>query len=279
MHKFTGKVIIDDRIVYEENMGELENYITTFSRATYEVIRIIDGIPLFLDEHLNRLKRSCEAFSIKKSAVQKAASAVSRLMKINGFKNRNIKILVGSASGEVFVFLGFIESHYPPEEKYDRGNTVQLFPAERRCPQVKKEDISYREKITIAKSELNVDELLIYNHNNLITEGSTSSFFYVKEDQMYIPGRKLALHGVTQEKVLEVCAEEGIDVIEKPLSKNEVLSIDAGFLTGTSIDVMPVGIIGKAKLNSADNIMIKRLMLGYTDKKNTDIQKREKEGW
>ena len=43
---------------------EFENYNISIGKSLYEVIRISDGIPIFLMEHLNRLRKFCENYEI-----------------------------------------------------------------------------------------------------------------------------------------------------------------------------------------------------------------------
>ena len=48
----------------KEKIIRLEDSGLTFADGLFEVLRIINGIPLFFDDHINRMKKSAEYFNI-----------------------------------------------------------------------------------------------------------------------------------------------------------------------------------------------------------------------
>ena len=50
-----------------------------------------------------------------------------------------------------------------------------------------------------------INEVLIYNDQNFVTEGLSSNFFYIKNKIFYTPSTKVCLNGTLREIVFDVC--------------------------------------------------------------------------
>ena len=60
--------------------------------------------------------------------------------------------------------------------------------------------------------------------------------------------------------MLEICCENGIGVVEHEIHADSIKEYEGAFITGTSIDVLPVATIDDMKLNSTSNKVIKLLV-------------------
>ena len=75
----------DEIVELKDKCINLQDRSYTFGDGLYEVIRIIDGIPIFIDEHLKRLKGSADHFKIKIDELEEIGKKISNLLKINKF--------------------------------------------------------------------------------------------------------------------------------------------------------------------------------------------------
>lgn len=50
-----------------------------------------------------------------------------------------------------------------------------------------------------------INEVLIYNYDGIVTEGLSSNIFYIKNKIVYTPSTKLCLDGTIREVVINVC--------------------------------------------------------------------------
>lgn len=50
-----------------------------------------------------------------------------------------------------------------------------------------------------------INEVLIYNDNNIVTEGLSSNVFCIKNNTFYTPSTKLCLDGTIREVVINTC--------------------------------------------------------------------------
>lgn len=234
----------------------------------YEVIRVIDGIPIFLEEHLERLKESSRranySFSRNENEIK---NDINKLITVNNVENLNIKLLYTKIEkGKDVLLVYFIESYYPKPELYRKGIHTILFDYERENPNIKITDNNFKEKVKRRLNETSAFEAILVNKDGYITEGSRSNIFFTKENIVYTASGKNVLLGITRKKVFEVCDELNIKIIENNIHLEELDNIDGAFITGTSINVLPISIIGNKEINSVNTNVIKKISEGYMRK-------------
>lgn len=249
--------------VYSTEDMEVFDHIT--SPIIYEVIRIIDGIPLFLEDHLERLRKSLDLLEVVLQKSDEAIIAeIFQLIKINECKQMNVKLLCSNLYGkQQDFFTYFVSSHYPEASLYERGIHTILFYSERENPNAKVFNTSLREQVNEAIKKADAYEALLVNKDGYIMEGSRSNMFFVKKDTVYTAPAEDVLLGVTRNCIMKVCKELKIKVVEKAIHEKDLASLDGAFMTGTSVNVLPIRSIDTIKLNSVQNPVIHRILEGY----------------
>ena len=220
--------------------------------SVYEVIRVIGGKPLFLEDHIERLERSLHSFGLEICGMKstdfrdKIASLCIENDKVDG----NIEILVTAGNDKtITTMVGFIAHKYPEERDYRQGVKVEIIEVERKNPNSKVKNTEARLAANAFLAENDCFEVLLKNKNNQITEGSRSNFFYFKEGALCSPPVAAVLPGITRKYVLLAAEIAGMKVHEDFLLSDQVKDLDAAFLSGTSIGVLPISCIGKHELN------------------------------
>lgn len=213
----------------------------------YEVIRVIHGIPLFMNEHLERMRRSVlkSGIALDTDSLQ---NSLVEFIKRNEVPERNLRISLyckPDHHGDYNYLAYFIESHYPSKESYMRGVKTDLAPLQRKNPNVKLENPTLRESADSAILMSQIHEVLLVNNAGFITEGSRSNFFAIKNQTIITPPSQDVLEGVTRKKVIEVAKQNGISVEERVIHTSELDQIHGAFLTGTSPRVLPISQIGQ----------------------------------
>lgn len=84
------------------------------------------------------------------------------------------------------------------------------------------------------------DEALLLDVDGFVAEGSGENVFIVRRGKLYTPDLTSALEGITRDTIIQLAAEEGIEVIEKRITRDEVYSADEAFFTGTAAEVTPI---------------------------------------
>ncbi|OKH12346.1 branched-chain amino acid transaminase [[Limnothrix rosea] IAM M-220] len=104
----------------------------------------------------------------------------------------------------------------------------------------------------LAKSEAvasGFDEALLMNSQGKVCEASGMNVFIVRDGKLITPGSDQdILEGITRDSIITLAKKFGIEVIERPIDKTELLIADEVFLSGTAAKVTPVKQIENYKL-------------------------------
>lgn len=244
--------------------------------SVYEVIRIIDGIPLFLEEHYERLTKSTAIMGYKlKPSYDEIRNSIIKMTELNNILHFNIKIVINNLDKEdPDEFYFFIKSEYPTDEMYVNGVDTILFKAIRENPQAKVINQNLRDKVNKLINEKKCYEALLVDNNNEITEGSRSNVFFIIENQVYTSPAEGVLLGITRQRILRLCKENNIKVMETPMPIENLDIIEGAFISGTSPKVLPIHKIGDT-IYSPNNKLLRRVIEIY-DKAIEDYIKEHK---
>ncbi|HCW74273.1 MAG TPA: aminotransferase class IV, partial [Clostridiaceae bacterium] len=144
MDRLTGKYFIKNGIIFEA--GDFHYELS--ERNVYEVIRIIDGVPLFLEEHLKRMADSMHLQNMEMTrSNEEIRNLIQLMVKRNRIKSGNIKILYND--GQIPEFLIYFIPHFYPDKTYYRNGIRTLtLNVERKNPNAKVIDAGYKKKVS-----------------------------------------------------------------------------------------------------------------------------------
>lgn len=231
----------------------------------YEVFRVIDGIPLFIEDHRERLLQTVRLSGIPEDTVPgDFTEQVARLVRANELKVGNIKVVVLPCEGEeASAFLVYVMEHqYPTEEQVEHGVPLALHQGIRHNPNAKVMDVELRNNTNAIKQEQQVYETLLVDDQDCITEGSRSNVFFVHGDGLITPPIEDVLPGVTRKHVVRLCGELGIPLREEKVPESSLAEMEGVFITGTSRKVLPASRID-AWLYPPDHPIIRRLQAAF----------------
>lgn len=208
--------------------------------SIYEVIRMVKGVPVFFPDHLERLSTSVKLQH--KSMLTDAAELKNNIIQLTRSdkkKESNIKIVFNYNKGVINYLIYFIEPIYPSDEQYKKGVKGILFFAERKDPESKVINHKLRSSIYHKLIQDGGYEALLVNAKNLITEGSRSNIFFLRNETLITAPDNLILNGITRKYVLEICRENKINVELACVNADHISEYEAVFMTGTSPMVLP----------------------------------------
>ncbi|CAJ2377245.1 MAG: branched-chain amino acid transaminase [Gammaproteobacteria bacterium] len=84
------------------------------------------------------------------------------------------------------------------------------------------------------------DEALLLDTDGFVMEGSGENLFIVRDGTVYTPDLTSALDGITRSTVFDLIHEEGLPLVEKRITRDEVYICDEAFFTGTAAEVTPI---------------------------------------
>ena len=84
------------------------------------------------------------------------------------------------------------------------------------------------------------DEALLLDVDGFVAEGSGENIFLVKNGVIYTPELTSALDGITRKTLIQLATDEGLEIREKRITRDEVYVADEAFFTGTAAEVTPI---------------------------------------
>ncbi|MDP2891371.1 MAG: aminotransferase class IV [Bacteroidota bacterium] len=245
--------------------SELNTTLLNSDQSVYEVIRIIDGKALFLEDHYTRLVSSVQMSGFYfEMDLPEFRHNILELVRLNQIENGNVKFVLAEFKKVNHWSFSFIPHSYPDTNDYEQGVKAELLFAERENPNAKIIQNVIRERANQLIADQKLYEVLLVDRDGLITEGSRSNVFFVKGNRFYTAPAYQVLVGVTRQKVLQCLTELRFTIVEEAVLASEINTYDAAFLTGTSPKVLPVRSIGKQVFNTQLQV-VKELMDQYNN--------------
>ena len=239
----------------------------------YEVIRVIGGKALFLKDHLLRLENSIKYFSKVNFDSNLLKDRIIKLIKDKNIVNQNIRIEIGSFTKQTFSYKIFsIESNYLTPKIYLEGVDVIIIDKNRESPEIKIRNDEFKLFVKNELDKSNTYEAILIDDSGKILEGSRSNLFFIKDKKIITSKMGSVLEGITLLNVLKVINQENIEIIRRDIYKEELKSFDGAFLTGTSIDILPISKIEDIKFNTVKNLIIINLMEKFNIFKQKDME-------
>ncbi|MBV1818256.1 aminotransferase class IV [Anaerosalibacter bizertensis] len=268
--------ILNEELISTKNMEIFENINKPY---IYEVIRVIEGVPLFLEEHLDRMKKTAKImdYNIDKTETE-IRKDIKKLIQENQVRNSNIKLLCLDLEGKGQVFLTyFIESYHSNDKIYNEGVHTTLYNFGIEDPNTKISDVSFRERVDKKIKNKNAFEAFLVNKDGNITKGSRFDMFFVRGQKVYtVPYEKILLN-VTRNHIINICEKINLELIEETIHVEDLYKIDGGFIIGTSINVIPIKSVDEFTYESLSDPIINKIKDMYLKeiKEYIDINKLE----
>ena len=227
------------KVMYENDEIKIDNGLF-FGKGVFETI-LVNKKPVFLEEHVKRLNNAIEALNIgEKIEIEEVRSFIIK----NKIVNKSFKIAV---TEENLIFnirnLKYTKDHYENGfkayfSKVLRNSTSRI---------VNFKTLNYLENIieyeVCQKNGFN--EAIFINEKGYICEGCTSNIFMIKDKIIYTPDiRNGLLPGIIRKWIID-----NFEVIEKNITKEELLNSDELFFTNSLVGVIKCAKIGNKNFN------------------------------
>ena len=85
------------------------------------------------------------------------------------------------------------------------------------------------------------DEALLLDPQGFVSEGAGENVFIVRKGVVYTPDSSAgALNGITRNTIFAICQDLGLELKEKPITRDEIYIADEAFFSGTAAEVTPI---------------------------------------
>jgi branched-chain amino acid aminotransferase len=110
------------------------------------------------------------------------------------------------------------------------------------------------------------DEALLLDPEGYVAEGSGENIFVVKDGMIYTPETTTALNGITRKTIFKLAADQGLEIVERRFTRDEIYIADEAFFTGTAAEVTPIAELDNRPVGSGSRGPItERLQSAYFD--------------
>lgn len=226
-----------------------------FGESIYEVCRVYEGKTWRFDEHLDRMQAGLLDLEIAFD-VQTLRQRAQDTLRSSKLANALIYFQVTRGAGERHHFylrdttpnaLLYVQPFDDPyAELRKTGASLISYPDIRwGRNDIKCTSLAANCMAAEAAHKQGAFEAALINNDNLISEGSRSSIFAVKDSHLIVaPSRSNVLPGITKKQILALCKAAAIPVKEGNVGLQDLGNLDEMFLTST-----PEEIIGITKID------------------------------
>jgi len=224
-----------------------------FADGIYATIRVYNGVPFHIPEHLKRLERSAKSILLSLPYSLERIEGISlNLIARSSIKwgKLYIQITRGNAPrAHVFpkkvkpTFLAYVRKMKPhPESCYRKGIKTITVPDERwDRPHIK--SICLLPNVLAAEQARRAGayEAIQYDEKGFVTEGSATNAYMMKKDILYTyPAKEKILRGITRMLVFDMAENIGLTVKAAKKRVVDFKNADEVFISGSTVEVMPV---------------------------------------
>jgi D-alanine transaminase len=246
-------VIVDGMVLDRtEAKVDIEDRGYQFGDGVYEVIRVYNGKMFTGIEHLNRLAESAEKIRMKLPySPEELLARMEELISKNEVETGTVYMqFTRGTSPRNHVFPG--ENVATTFVAYTRKVPRPVDPMEKGVRAILDEDIRWLrcdiKSLNLLGNLLSKQKAAeagcfeaILHRGETVTEGSHSNISIVKDGVIIThQADNHILNGISRQKVLEICRNEGIPFEERAYTLEELASADEVFSSGTTVEVMPV---------------------------------------
>ncbi len=257
-----GVIWLDGRMVpWRDARTHVLTHTLHYGMGVFEGVRAyetVDGTAVFrLPEHTRRLFDSARILKMKiPFSPDEISAAQVAAVRENGLKTAYIRPMCFYGSEGMGLRADNLEVHvmvaawtwgsYLGEENMTRGIRVHTSSYSRHHVNVTmckaKANGNYMNSMLALQEAIacGYDEAMLLDTEGYVAEGSGENIFLVRDGVLYTPDLTSALDGITRRTIFTLAAEEGLDVVEKRITRDEVYIADEAFFTGTAAEVTPI---------------------------------------
>ena len=267
--KLSGKIFFNNIFINSRDAKiHVLNHSLHFSSSVFEGIGVYKGKPLFLKEHLLRLKKSAKIMKLTMNhSTEQLVSICQKLISKNKINDGYIRPLVFRSShsmspetsscksqiaiaawkwGKLFnkPSLSLAISNYPKLNKH-------IYPINA------KSSGGYQTSV-LARADLEnsqFDDCLMLDLNRNIAETSACNIFWIKKDILFTPKDDAILNGITRQCILQLCKLNKIKFKVGNFKLKDIYSAEHVFITGTAAEIQTIDKIKKKKFKKNSKLI------------------------
>ncbi|OGO96405.1 MAG: hypothetical protein A3F41_03105 [Coxiella sp. RIFCSPHIGHO2_12_FULL_44_14] len=271
-------VFINDHLFSEkEALISVKDRGLLLGDGLFETLRTKQGRLLFFDEHYVRFQQSADFLGIPwcyscewlKAACQQVLEA-NHLLQSSGALR--VTLTRGQGSGRGIHFASAISptciimaEAYSPPTNYPRACMTAL-KRNTASPITHHKTLNYLECVLARQEAIQrgFDEGILLNTQGYVAECSVANLFFLHGDQVITPSVDSGiLPGITRKRVIALCAQLGITLVEKCVTVDEAVSASEAWQTNSLIGLQPLSAINHKPFSVLQSSLTRKLVQAY----------------
>ncbi|RDH86109.1 MAG: aminodeoxychorismate lyase [endosymbiont of Galathealinum brachiosum] len=236
---------------FEETSIDVRDRGFQYGDGLFETISYTNKKLQFWDEHMQRLRNSCNRLSL---ACVDESLWLEDIDKLELDDNSVVKLMISrGVSGRGYIYAegdsvtrvtaSFAMPDYPEEHRQGITTTICKTPISINAALAGMKHLNRLDNV-LARNEWNdsdITEGFMFDSHDHVIEGTMSNVFCVMGDELYTPLlERCGVEGVMRQQVINIAAELKIPVNIVDISKQNFLQMDAVFVTNSLIGIWPV---------------------------------------
>jgi aminodeoxychorismate lyase len=241
----------NDELLNVENLKiDFDNRAFRYGDGLFETIRIIDGKPFLLSKHLERLQND---MAVLKMDYEPALNFENITEKIKCLIDKNnitqggrLRLCVYRKNGGYYTPISnsiglLLEADSCSENYFElnkKGLDIDVY-SDIKKPLNKLSEIKSNNSLiyilaSIYKKQQQLDDCILINEENNVSESTNSNVFVVSENKIYTPALDQAcLAGTMRKLIIKLARESNYKIYECNLKIEDLLNADELFLTNS----------------------------------------------
>lgn len=224
----------------------------------WEAMRLHDGVLVFLDLHLERLRAAAATVGmVIKMTDDELVGEIWKTLDANDMHDHvHVRFMITrgikktpsqdprlTISGPNLVIIA--EHKIASNESKEQGITLFTSTIRRGSPDYLDPRLNCHSKLhevmaLVQAIEAGADEALMLDIHGFVSTCNATNFFIIKNGEVWTSAGQYCMNGITRGNIIRVAREAGMTCLEKNFSLFDVYGADEAFVTGTFGGVTPV---------------------------------------
>lgn len=258
INEAVGKHLVFNGEIEEAGFNEHFEEIT--EDPLYEVITVLQGIPIFFEEHMDRLVHTAEILNLELTrSIDDIKQDFYQVIRSNEIEEGYVKLVI---SGDINLVYQYWDQG-PTDEQIENGINVAIFDFERDNPNAKIYYTDFKAEVSRYLIQTKADEAILRTEEGELLEGSRTNLYFTSKGKVITAPDDRVLKGITRRRLEKVFEKNDIPLEKRVIRDIDLLDIDGAFISGTTVGVLPIKAIETIELNSQDLDLIKKVIDGY----------------
>jgi branched-chain amino acid aminotransferase len=253
-----------------------------YGDSVYETIGTAYGRLFAARDHLDRLERSAHRIGLAVPPRAEIERAIAETIAAAGNPESRVRVIltrgVGkldldpATAGDTRLVVIVFPLGAPTPDMLEKGVSVAIVSVARNSPQAIDPAVksgNYLNNVLAlgeARRRSGAYEAILCGGDGSIAEGSTSNVFVIVGGEVRTPPPEVGiLDGITRAKVIALCKENGIPIVERRISPDELRGADEAFLTSATRGVLPITRIDEQPVGSGVPGPVTRRLISLYD--------------